>query len=118
MISTRSLRSLIFCVISVATFSLFTFAQTVTGTLQGRVFDSTGAAISGANVTVFDASTGLTRTTTASAMGDYQLASLPAGDYTLTAEKSGFRKLAKKVHLDIGGTGNVDFNLAVGEIVE
>jgi len=98
--------------------SLPGFAQTVTGTLQGRVFDTTGAAIPAANVTVADSSTGLTRTATASAMGDYQFTSLPAGDYMITAEKGGFRKLAKKVHLDIGGTGNVDFNLAVGEIVE
>jgi hypothetical protein len=115
--STHSPRSLV-CLVVIMAMSLAMSAQSVTGTLQGRVFDSTGAAISGASVTVTDAATGLTRTTTASAMGDYQLSSLPAGDYTLTAEKSGFRKMAKKVHLDVGGTGNVDFNLAVGEIVE
>jgi hypothetical protein len=51
-------------------------------------------------------------------MGDYQITALPPGDYTVTAEKQGFRKLAKRVHLDLGGTGNVDFNLAVGEIKE
>src|SRR5262249_29970693 len=112
-----SLRALLFGLALVAASSP-AFAQTVTGTLQGRVFDASGAAVSGANLTLTDATTGLTRNTAATAMGDYQFASLPAGDYTITAEKTGFRKLAKKVHLDIGGTGNVDFNLAVGEIVE
>lgn len=93
-------------------------AQTVTVSVQGRVFDTSGAAIPQPTVTVQSAATGLTRSTTGGATGDYQIPSLPPGDYTVTAEKSGFRKLAKKVHLDIGGTGNVDFNLAVGEIKE
>jgi hypothetical protein len=93
-------------------------AQVVTVALQGRVFDSTGAAVPGATVTAIDTATGLTRTTNASAMGDYQVQSLPPGDYTVSVEKSGFRKMAKRVHLDLGAVGNLDFNLPVGEIKE
>jgi hypothetical protein len=104
------------CVVAMA--AVCVQAQTVTVTLQGRVFDTSGAAIPQAAVTVVDSATGLTRSTTASAMGDYQITSLPPADYTVTAEKAGFRKLAKKIHLDVGGTGNVDFNLPVGEIKE
>jgi len=88
----------------------------VSVTIQGRVYDTTGAAIPQANVTVTNAATGLTRSATAGSTGDYQIAALPVGDYTVTAEKSGFQKQAKKVHLDIGASGTVDFNLAVGQV--
>jgi len=91
-------------------------AQVVTVTIQGRIYDATGAAISQANVTAVNAATGLSRNTVASATGDYQIPSLPPGDYTVTAEKSGFQTQAKKIHLDLGASGSLDFNLAVGQI--
>ena len=90
----------------------------VTVTIQGRVYDTTGAAIAQATVTVVNAATGFTRATTASATGDYQISLLPVGDYTITADKAGFQKQAKKVHLDIGAAGTVDFHLAVGQITQ
>ncbi|MFY9562118.1 MAG: carboxypeptidase regulatory-like domain-containing protein [Terriglobales bacterium] len=93
-------------------------AQTVTSSVQGRVYDSTGAAISGASVTAVNTDTGVSRTTTASGTGDYQITLLPPGDYTVTAEKSGFQKSAKKVHLALGAVGTVDFSLAVGQLKE
>ncbi len=93
-------------------------AQVVTATIQGRVYDASGAAISDATVTAANAATGFTRSTTASATGDYQITLLPSGDYTITAEKSGFKKAAKKLHLDIGTAGNLDFNLPVGQVTQ
>ena len=90
----------------------------VTVTIQGRVYDTTGAAISQAAVTVVNPATGFSRATTASSTGDYQISSLPVGDYTVTAEKAGFQKQAKKVHLDIGASGTVNFNLAVGQVAQ
>src|SRR5260370_7479786 len=42
----------------------------------------------------------------------------PTGEYTVTGEKSGFQKSAKKVHLDLGAVGSVDFSLAVGQLTE
>ena len=80
--------------------------QTVNVTLQGRVYDSTGAAIPQASVTAVNAATALSRSATASVLGDYQIALLPPGDYTVTAERQGFQKSAKKIHLDIGAAGN------------
>src|SRR5438876_2719880 len=93
-------------------------AQVVTVTIQGRVYDTTGAAISQANVSVTNPATGFSRSATASATGDYQITLLPSGDYTITAEKSGFQKAAKKIHLDIGSSGNLDFNLPVGQVTQ
>jgi hypothetical protein len=94
------------------------YAQTLNVSVQGRVYDASGAAVPQPTLTVVNSATGMTRSVEGGAMGDYQVTALPAGDYTVTAEKQGFRKLAKKVHLDVGGTGNVDFNLPVGEIKE
>src|SRR5438552_5483689 len=93
-------------------------AQVVTVTIQGRVYDTTGAEIPQANVSVTNPATGFSRSATASATGEYQISALPVGDYTVTAEKSGFQKQAKRVHLDIGASGNVDFNLPVGQVAQ
>ena len=54
-------------------------AQVVTVTIQGHVYDSTGAAVSQANVTVSNAETGLSRSVVATSTGDYQVALLPVG---------------------------------------
>jgi hypothetical protein len=93
-------------------------AQTVTSSIQGRVYDATGAAITGASVSAVNADTGVSRTTDATSTGDYQITLLPPGDYTVTAQKAGFQKSAKKVHLDLGAAGTVDFNLPVGQVTE
>ena len=92
-------------------------AQVVTVTVQGRVNDSSGAAISQATVTAVNAATGLNRGTTANAVGEYQIPLLPPGDYTVTAEKAGFQKSAKKIHLDIGAAGSLDFSLSPGQVI-
>jgi hypothetical protein len=91
--------------------------QVVTVTIQGRVYDSSGAAIPQATVTAVNAATGFSRATTASGVGDYQIALLPPGDYTVTVEKAGFQKSAKKIHLDIGAAGSLDFSLFPGQVV-
>jgi Carboxypeptidase regulatory-like domain len=98
--------------------SISILAQTMNVSVQGRVYDASGAAIPNPAVSAVNNATGLTRSVTGGETGDYQVTALPAGDYTITAEKAGFNKVAKKVHLDIGATGNVDFNLAVGQIKE
>jgi hypothetical protein len=93
-------------------------AQTVTSSIQGRVYDASGAAIAAASITAVNADTGVSRTTDATSTGDYQITLLPPGDYTVTAQKAGFQKSAKKVHLDLGAAGTVDFSLPVGQFTE
>ena len=93
-------------------------AQVVTVSIQGKIYDTTGAAISQAKVAAVNAATGFSRTAEASATGDYQIPSLPPGDYTVTVEKAGFQRQAKKLHLDLGANGTLDFNLAVGQVAE
>jgi hypothetical protein len=105
-----------FCLVAVLVAALPGRAQVVTVTVQGRVYDSSGAAIAQATLTAVNAATGLSRVTTANTVGDYQITLLPPGDYTVTAEKAGFQKSAKKIHLDIGAAGSLDFSLAPGQV--
>ena len=68
-----------------------TFAQAVTGTIIGRVTDSSGAVIPGATVTLTNTGTKLTRVVVTDTNGEYAAPSLPTGDYTVSAEISGIQ---------------------------
>jgi hypothetical protein len=67
-----------------------------TGGLAGSVKDSTGAVIPDATVTLTSASTGQTRTVNTGQYGSYNFQLLLPGQYTLTVEKSGFKKLVQQ----------------------
>jgi len=91
-------------------------AQQVTATLSGRIMDSSGAVLPKASVTAVNRSTGYSRSATSSDSGDYQLPALPVGDYSVTAERSGFKKQQQKVTLQIGEAAVLNFSLPVGEV--
>src|SRR6185437_15190169 len=108
--------SLLSMLLAVMFASLPLTSQVVTVTVQGRVYDSTGAVIPDAQVSVVNTATGLSRAATTDTNGDYQLALLPVGDYAVTANKKGFQKQVKKVHLDVGQVGAVNFTLPLGAV--
>jgi hypothetical protein len=66
--------------------------------VSGRITDRTGAVISGAVVTLRDA-TGKTRQTTTGADGTFHLTELPAGQYELMAMASGFKTNKQSIEL-------------------
>ncbi len=108
--------SYVLCLVVLAVFPLW--AQELTVTIQGRVYDTTGAAISQAKVSAVNSATGFARSATANVTGDYQISALPVGEYTVTAERSGFQKQAKKIRLEVGASGNLDFSLSLGQITQ
>jgi hypothetical protein len=65
-------------------------AQQTLGTINGTVYDSSGAAVPGTAITVTDPDIGVTRTTTASKSGFYQVFNLPPGTYKVSATHEGF----------------------------
>ncbi|MFZ0684017.1 MAG: carboxypeptidase regulatory-like domain-containing protein [Terriglobales bacterium] len=69
------------------------FAQVTSGTIFGTVKDPSGAMVSGATVTISDPANGLTRTVTTSASGEFAAPGLYPGNYTITIEAKGFKKL-------------------------
>src|SRR5262245_36985248 len=67
------------------------YAQESYAALLGKVSDQTGAAIPGAKITVISDETALSRTVTTDSKGDYRVALLSAGRYSLKVESSGFK---------------------------
>ncbi|MGH9667285.1 MAG: carboxypeptidase regulatory-like domain-containing protein, partial [Bryobacteraceae bacterium] len=101
--------------------SALAFGQSEIGgaTLNGTVFDPSGAAVSGAKVTVDNTSTGLTRTTTTSQAGLYSFPGLPVGAYDLTVELQGFKAVKRTgIELSIGAVATVDLRLEIGTAAE
>src|SRR5207302_8367092 len=93
-------------------------AQTVTAALNGRVTDATGAVLPSSSVTAVNDATGISRGAATDASGDYQISLLPVGNYTVTAEHSGFKKQSQKITLQIGANAAADFSLTVGSVTE
>jgi hypothetical protein len=87
------------------------------GSINGAVTDSTGAAISGAQVTITDAGQGTSFNTTTNSAGDYAVAALQAGTYNLQVTAPGFQKFeAKGIVLRVARTERVDAKLSVGAV--
>jgi len=74
----------------VLSFSASVHAQSTFGTVVGTVIDSTGAVLPGVTVTVRNERTSVQRTATTDPRGDFQVANLDAGSYTVTFTLSGF----------------------------
>jgi hypothetical protein len=66
------------------------YAQIVGGTISGTVKDTTGAALSGATVTVRQIETGATRTLTTGSDGRFYAPSVPVGDYSISVALASF----------------------------
>src|SRR2546425_5473281 len=95
------------------------FAQGFTGAITGTVKDVSGAAIVGAAVTVKHVETGLTRAVQADASGNYNVSSLPVGEYELTAEKMGFQvEVRRGINLAVAQEAVVNVTLQVGSMVQ
>jgi hypothetical protein len=93
--------------------------QAVTGTILGRVADTSGAVIPGAKVTVTQTETGFTRTLITDSQGEYTAPSVPTGTYTVTAELTGFKTVSlANVHLGVDQKLKLDMKLDVGQMTE
>jgi hypothetical protein len=90
-----------------------------TGYISGTVTDNTGAAISGAKVTIISTTGNISRDTTTNDDGAYVVPGLPGASYDLSITAAGFQKYtAKKIALSVGEKARVDVVLKVGAISE
>ena len=91
----------------------------VSAAISGKVEDASGAAVSGATVTVKDVETGATRVVTTDLTGNYRVLSLPIGLQEIRVEKDGFKAAVRMgVKLDVGQDAVVNLRLEVGEVVQ
>jgi hypothetical protein len=94
-------------------------AQSATGQITGTVTDTSGAVIPNAHVTLSSQLTGLTRTTTTNAAGDYSFPLLPVSVYTVTTDQTGFKTSKRSdIQLNVDQVARVDFALQVGSVSE
>jgi hypothetical protein len=92
-------------------------AQTFRGTILGTVTDTSGAAISGATVTVKNTDTGLLRTVSSGDDGNYSTPELPIGTYSVTVEKSGFKiGLVNGISVEVSTERRADVVLQPGDV--
>src|SRR4030095_7668515 len=94
------------------------FGQGIRATVVGRVTDQSGAVVPGVKITITNAATNESRTAISSDTGDYAIPQLPPGDYNLTTEMPGFRKVAQRFVLERGQGTRVDTILKAGAITE
>src|SRR5437764_7657686 len=89
------------------------------GTVTGTVTDTSGAAVPGAALVLTNPATGLSQNATSAANGNYSFIYLPAGKYSVTAEKTGFRKAeAADVLVEVNTDTRLDIKLQVGTLSE
>jgi hypothetical protein len=83
----------------------------------GTVRDSTGATVSGADITLTNVDTGETRQATTDEAGQYAIPNVKPASYTIVAEKAGFqRQQVEGVRLDVQLVRTVDFELPLGAV--
>jgi len=71
------------------------YAQNITGSMSGRVVDASGGGVPDAIVTALEPEKLVNIRTTTTRQGEFSLAGLLPGNYTVTVEAPGFKKLTK-----------------------
>jgi hypothetical protein len=93
----------------------FLHAQYDNGSLVGTIRDKSGAAISGAVVTITNNATAVTSRVSTNDVGDYEVPSLHVGVYSIAASASGFTDAAaNNITISVGGRQRIDLTLNVG----
>lgn len=95
------------------------FAQVSSAELSGTVFDSTGASLSGAKVTATNTGTNVPHDAVSDSTGNYVIPLLQPGDYVITVEAAGFKKLVQRgLSLQINQQAQLNLTLQIGQVSE
>src|SRR5919109_2091177 len=91
--------------------------QAVNATLLGAITDSSGAAVSGAKVTIKEMKTSVSRSTTTNEDGNYEFPDLPPGQYQVAVEQEGFKKTVRSgVDVLVNSDVRVNVSLQPGTV--
>jgi len=93
-------------------------AQAPVGTISGTVRDQTEAVVPGVTITIRHTATSVERHLTSGSDGTFSAPALAAGEYTVTAELSGFRTLQRAVTVATGRVLTVDLHMEIGQASE
>jgi hypothetical protein len=113
------IRNSILVLLSILAAALPIYAQETRGAIQGRVVDSTGAAVAGAEVRATNIATGIEVSAKSNESGNYVLPYLITGNYTLATQAPGFKKSIREgIELRINDRVDVNVELEVGATSE
>lgn len=103
-------------IVAMLAFCVSAWGQATTS-LHGNVTDPTGAAISGAKVTISETATGTSRETTTSSTGAYSFPDILPGTYDLTVTAQGFQTyLQKGLQLMVSLPASSNVRMQVGSV--
>src|SRR5918999_1341905 len=93
-------------------------AQTHRGLIRGRVSDSAGQAVEGAQVSATNQATNEQRRGTTDASGGFALPELPPGNYRLVIEAGGHKMHVEELTLEVNQERRADVRLQLGALTE
>jgi hypothetical protein len=93
-------------------------AQVANSTITGRITDSSGALVSGAQVTLTKADTRLVIKTSTNSDGIYTFPSLQPGPYRIQITQAGFKTATTEMTVTVAQTVNIDLALELGSSTE
>jgi len=97
-------------------FAISANAQNIFGSILGTVSDPSGAVITKATATATNLSTGEKRTATTDEQGNYQLLSLPRGEYKIDIDAPGFKHFTRSpIDVIVDQVARVDIGMIIGE---
>lgn len=104
-----------FLLAALLTAAPFSFAQTPTATLVGRIVDASQAAVTAAAVRVRNLDTNEVRAVESQVDGQFTAADLRPGFYEVSVEKTGFKQARhSSIELQVGQAARLDIVLEVG----
>lgn len=113
----QSAVKVLFCMVLLSLAAEPLFPQSFYGSVVGTITDSSGALVSGANVTLVNAGTNEKHTAQTDASGNYQFVNLVPGQYRIDIEQVGFRHLTRdQVTVEVQSSVRVDAALLLGEV--
>ena len=114
----RLLKSALWLLVAVLVTTSVALAQSTSGTISGRVLDSSGGALPGVTVTVESPNLQAMRTAVTAENGDYRFPLLPSGDYVVTFELQGFERTRRTVGVAPTQVVPLDVSMGVAGVQE
>ncbi len=109
----RRFRLLLVCTVFTLLRPTMAAQDSATGSMRGTVLDSAGGRISQASIAVVNNATGMRYVAATDEAGRFALELLP-GDYSARVEAQGMSpEVTPQLHLDVGGTAELEFRLKI-----
>src|ERR1051326_2494268 len=115
-----SIQRLVAVALLIISFGAMVYAQSTTdGAIGGTVYDSTGAVVANAKITVHNNGTNAEQTITSDASGYYRVTGLQPGSYTVNISSGGLAPFkAAQVVVSVGSVTDLSPRLGVGGTTE